>query len=58
MSKAAGGNTELNRAAQKEVKRILSQPIADGRKRALISDLLASLDPEGYNAFRQMGVVN
>lgn len=57
IGKATGGNTELKRAADREARKILSQPIADSRKRALISDLLASLDPAGYSQFREMGVV-
>lgn len=57
IGKATGGNTELKRAADKEARKILSQPIADSRKRALISDLLASLDPAGYSTYREMGVV-
>lgn len=57
IGKATGGNTELKRAADKEARKILSQPIADSRKRALISDLLASLDPAVYSTFREMGVV-
>jgi hypothetical protein len=57
VSKATRGNTELKKVADKEARKILALGVSDDRKKAMISELLASLDTEGYNRFKEMGVV-
>lgn len=47
---------ELKKYGMGELKKILKAGIGENKKRKMISDLLADLDPSGYGSYRDSGV--